>query len=116
MDKDNKKYITVNVNGVDYRIERDENPVTHKKRYKVETDEISFLLYGDDLEELLKESFESEKRFEELRKSENKFVIEDVKNFKLSNFKIIDENGNEKVINKEFKDVKELNLDDLINL
>ena len=37
-------------------------------------------------------------------------------NLKLSNFKIIDENGNEKVINKEFKDVKELTLDNLINL
>lgn len=122
MDKDDTLYKIVNIDGVDYRIERDENPFTHKKRYKVETNEIRFIFYGDDPEELLKSSLETEKHFEELRKSEfesdseNKFIIRDVKNLTLNNFKVIDEDGNEKVINKELKDVKELTLDDLLNL
>ena len=86
--------------------------------YKVKIDEETFILYGGDPEELLKLSLESKKRREQFKKSEseNKFVIKDVKNLALNNFKIIDEDGNEKVINKELKDVKELTLDDLINL
>ena len=115
-----KKYITVNVDGVNYELEVDDQTFTDGICYKIKIGNTNHLLFGDDPEELLKESLESEKRSEELRKSEseseNKFIIKDVKNLKLNNFTIIDENGNEKVINKEFKDVKELTLDDLINL
>ena len=108
----------VNIDGVDYRIELTNDRNTYKKRYKVETDNKTFLLFGDDPEELLKLTLESIKRREEFKKSEseNKFSIKNVKNLTLNNFKVIDENGNEKVINKELKDVKELTLDDLINL
>ena len=120
MNKDDKKYIIVNVDGVDYELEVDDKTFTDEICYKTKIGEMSFLLVGGDPEELLKSSLESKKCFEELRKSEseseNTFVIKDVKNFKLNNFKIIDEDGNEKVINKELKDVKELTLDDLINL
>ena len=120
MEKDNKKYITVNVDGVDYELEVDDKTYTNDICYKTKIGNTNHLLFGGDPEELLRLVLESKKRREELKKSEsgseNKFVIKDVKNFKLSNFKIIDENGNEKVINKEFKDVKELTLDDLLNL
>ena len=118
MDKDDKKYIIVNIDGVDYRIEIYDQKFTDYIGYKVKIDEETFILYGGDPEELLKLSLESKKRREQFKKSEseNKFVIKDVKNLALNNFKIIDEDGNEKVINKELKDVKELTLDDLINL
>ena len=36
MDKNDNLYKIVNIDGVDYRIEIDENPITHKKRYKVD--------------------------------------------------------------------------------
>ena len=118
MDKDDKKYITVNVDGVDYELEVDDQTYTDDICYKIKIGRTNHLLFGGDPEELLKSVLESKKRREEFKRSEseNKFVIKDVKNLKLSNFTIIDENGNEKVINKEFKDVKELTLDDLLNL
>lgn len=116
MDKDDKKYITVNVDGVDYELEVDDQTFTDEIRYKTTVGNSEFILVGGDPKELLKETLEFKKEREERRKSrsENKFVIKDVKNLKLSNFTIIDEN--EKVINKEFKDVKELTLDDLLNM
>ena len=108
---------------VDYRIEIYDQRPTKTVGYRIKSNEGSFLLYGrGDPEKLLKETLESDKYFEERRKSysesesENKFIIKNVKNLTLNNFKVIDEDGNEKVINKELKDVKELTLDDLLNL
>ena len=118
MDKDDKLYKIVNIDGVDYRIERDESRGINEKRYKVETDEHTMILVGDDPEELLKITLDSIRDSKEAREfaAGSGFSIKDVKNLKLNNFKVIDENGNEKVINKELKDVKELNLNDLLNL
>ena len=122
MEKDDKLYKIVNIDGVDYRIEIEDQEFPDKIYYKVELDNETIVLFCDDPEKGLKEIFESRKYWEQFDKSksesesENKFVIKDVKNLKLNNFRIIDENGNEKVINKEFKDVKELTLDDLLNL
>lgn len=113
----------VNIDGVDYRIEIYDQSSTKTIGYRIKSDKENFILYGrGDPEKLLKEILESDKYFAELRKSysdsdsENKFIIKNVKNLTLNNFKVIDENGNEKVINKELKDVKELTLDDLLNL
>ena len=115
---ENKLYKIVNIDGVDYRIERDDQEFPDDICYKVELDDETLILFCDDPEKALKESLESKKfwkQFEE-SESENKFIIKNVKNLTLNNFKIIDENGNEKVINKELKDVKELTLDDLLNM
>lgn len=121
MDKDDKLYKIVNIDGVDYRIEIYDQSYTHTTGYEIKSDKEHYIIYGrDDPEELLKDTLEYEKRREEFRKfeseSENKFIIKNVKNLTLNNFKVIDEDGNEKVINKELKDVKELTLDDLLNL
>lgn len=68
MDKDNKKYITVNVDGVDYELEVNDKTFTDKTYYKTTIGKMEYILFGDDPEESLRASFESEKRLEEFRK------------------------------------------------
>ena len=115
MDKNDNLYKIVNIDGVDYRIEIDENPITHKKRYKVETIEGSFLLYGGDPEELLKESLEAAKRFEELRKHEAEHRLK-VENTVLDKFVFINPDGSKRLVTTEPIKLTELDNDILDNL
>lgn len=115
MDKNDNLYKIVNIDGVDYRIEIDDQEFADDICYKVKTDEETFILYGGDPEELLKESLESKKHFEESRKreAEHRFIVE---NTVLDKFVFINPDGSKRLVTTEPIKLTELNDDILDNL